>query len=461
MNRNFGEDDTICAISTPPGRSGIGIVRVSGKHALSMVSPLFRGPKPLSSVNSHTIHHGKVQDPAVNQVIDEAIFLVMKGPRSYTGEDIVEIQSHGNPYILKKIITLLLHQGARLAGPGEFTRRAFLSGRIDLTQAEAVMELISSRSASQHRWAMSQLKGRLSEKIDHLRGQLISIIAQIEAAIDFSEEDLPLSSPEALAKRIDAVRQEILALLSGYETGKKHREGFTVVIVGRPNVGKSSLLNLFLQEDRAIVTPFPGTTRDLLQETIDLDGIPITLIDTAGDREASNAIEQEGVRRGTAAQKDADIALWLLDASESLSKDDLRLADRLRGVPMIIILNKIDLPRKLRMDRLAGDLLKIPALNLSVKTGEGFEKLQESLRNRLLTFPEKELHLVGLLRHKKALEVSEIRLAQALSSIEEGLSWEFPAIDLREALGALGEITGETTVDEILDEIFNQFCIGK
>lgn len=461
MKRRSGEKDTISAISTAPGMSGIGIVRVSGNDAFPIVASLYRGKKRFSSFTSRTAHFGEVVDPGTQEVIDEAIFLVMKRPQSYTGEDVVEIQSHGNPFLLEKIVSLLLQQGARLAMPGEFTRRAFLSGRIDLAQAEAVMEIISSRSALKHQWALGQLKGHLSQKIISLKGRLISIIAQIEASIDFSDAEIPLCRPGEMKRQICEVLQDIRSLLADYEKGRQIREGFTVVIVGRPNVGKSSLLNLFLHEDRAIVTPFPGTTRDLLQETIDLNGISLRLIDTAGYHKTEHPVEQEGVRRGESAQKSGDLCLWLLDASESITEDDLELADRLRDAPKIVILNKVDLPRKLQMASIPGKLLDGSFLNLSIKTGEGFDHLQNKLRETLVGRSEREQPLIGLLRHKKSLASAALVLSRASKAIEEGLSLEFPAIDLREAVDALGEITGETTVDEILDQIFERFCIGK
>ncbi len=461
MKGRLGEHDTICAISTPPGNAGIGVIRISGKAAIPISGALFRGKGTLSEFDSHTLHHGKVIDPETQTLVDEAIFLIMKAPNSYTGENTVEIQSHGNNFLLEKIIALLLKQGARLAAPGEFTRRAFLSGKIDLAQAEAVMELIASQSETHHQWAMAQMKGQLSKKILSLQGRLLPMIAQIEASIDFSEDEIPLCSPETLSKQISAVLQSVSAMLADYSYGRQIREGYTVVIVGRPNVGKSSLLNLFLKEDRAIVTPYPGTTRDLLQETIDFGGILIKLVDTAGYREAEHPIEQEGVRRGEAAQKNADLTLWLLDASEALSKEDIKLSETLKNGPKIIVLNKSDLPRALEMDSIPGDPPEEQFLNLSARTSQGFPELRDKIKAQLITRSEKEPPAIGLLRHKKALESAKKSLVHALASVNQGLSWEFPAIDLRESLDALGEITGETTVDEILDQIFDQFCIGK
>jgi len=461
MKRRLGEQETICAIATPSGNAGIGVIRISGKEVFTIVAPLYRGRGEFTDFVSHTAHCAEVIDPSTQDIVDEAIFLVMRAPHSYTGENVVEIQSHGSTFLLEKIVSLVLKQGARLAAPGEFTRRAFLSGKMDLAQAEAVMELISSRSSTHHQWALSQLKGQLSKKIVSLQEGLVPVIAQIEASIDFSEEEIPLLSPETMSQQIAEVLQAVSAMLADYEFGRQIREGYTVVIVGRPNVGKSSLLNLFLKEDRAIVTPFPGTTRDLLQETIHLDGLSIRLIDTAGYRQTEHPIEQEGVRRGEAAQKDADLTLWLLDAGEILAKEDLKLAEVLQFSRKIIVLNKVDLPRKLEIDSIPGNPTAEHFLSLSVKTGEGFMALRNRIKAELLGCDEKEAPAIGLLRHKKALEAAEKSLEHALASVKQGLSMEFPAIDLREAVDALGEITGETTVDEILDEIFDQFCIGK
>lgn len=461
MKGDLNHADTICAISTAPGESAIGIIRVSGADAFSVVQPIFGGLGIFEEFQSHTAHYGDVVDPNTRMVVDEALFLVMKAPRSYTGEHIVEIQSHGNPFLLQKILSLLLAQGARLAMPGEFTRRAFLSGRMDLAQAEAVMEVISSQTGERHQWALSQLKGVLSKRVTPLREILLSMLAQIEASIDFSEEGLSFSSNEEMGRRAREVLDAIRNFLAQYEEGRQIRDGFTAVIVGRPNVGKSSLMNLLLQEERAIVAPVPGTTRDLLQEWASIDGLSIRIVDTAGYRETDDFIEMEGVRRGEEALKKADLVLCVLDASEPLKAEDRILIERLKGEKKIVILNKIDLTRSIDVDLIAKTFPGDPIVSLSTINHEGFSELKMTMKEILVSRSEQERPLVALLRHRNALERAAAAMERSLESIQNGASWEFTAADLREAADSIGEIVGEITTDAVLDEIFNRFCIGK
>lgn len=461
MRTGTSHDDTICAIATPLGESAIGIVRISGPEAFSLSQSLFKGRGKLSEFDSHTAHRGELFDPFEKRAVDEALFLVMKKPHSYTGEDVVEIQSHGNPFVLQKIISLLLAQGARLAMPGEFTRRAFLSGRLDLAQAEAVMEIITSQNERSHQWALGQLKGHLSDQITRLREGLRALLAQIEASIDFSEEGLTFCSSAELQEQIRSILQEIKLLLASYEEGRQIRNGFVTVIVGRPNVGKSSLMNLLLKEERAIVTPFPGTTRDILQEWTNIEGISLKLTDTAGFRQTLDPIEAEGVRRGYEVLKGGDLALWVLDASAPLQEEDIQLAENLTDRKKIVILNKADLPRKIDLSLIARTLQQTPVLSLSAATGEGLPALKTEIVQRIVPLSGGERPLVALARHRNALMQSEKSLHNAVSSLEKNLSWEFAASDLREGAEALGDIIGDTTPDAILDEIFNRFCIGK
>lgn len=461
MRRRVGEDDTICAISTAIGLAGIGVVRVSGAKAFQVVQPLFNGSGSLANAPSHAARQGQVIDPGNRRIIDEALFLVMKAPRTYTGEDVVEIQTHGNPLILEKILSLLVMQGARLAAPGEFTRRAFLSGRIDLAQAEAVMEIITAENWDHHGWALGQLKGALSKRIEHLRERLLQILSQIEASIDFSEEGITSWTHSEMSKGIGSVAGEVEGLLAGYAEGRKIRDGFTVVIIGRPNVGKSSLLNLLLEENRAIVTPHPGTTRDLLQETVQIESLPFQIIDTAGYRETNDPIEAEGVRRGEEALEKADLVLWLLDSSEEYKEEDALLSRRLKRKRKIILLNKADLPARLAMVPLRAENPDDLFLSFSTVTSEGLADLKREIKEILGRQPEKEPPLVALLRHRNVLESAAESLFRAKKAVDEKASWEFLAADLREAIDSLGEIVGETTTDEILDQIFNNFCIGK
>ncbi len=470
MNRTVGQqenhylpDDTICAIATPAGVGSIGVIRVSGQLSLAIVSKIFNGKKR-NGFTSHTVHHGEIIDPSTDHVIDEALVLFMKGPHSYTGEDVVEIQSHGNPLLLQKIVSVLLSCGARLADPGEFTRRAFLAGKMDLAQAEAVMEMISAQSHSAQAMALNQLRGKLSEKIYIVRAEIVSLLSHIEASIDFTEQGIDLCSQEEIVARIDKPYQLIGDLLSRYEEGRQIREGTSVVIIGRPNVGKSSILNRLLGEDRAIVTPIPGTTRDTLEEGFNLQGHLVKIIDTAGMRETTDSIEQEGVRRGQAELEKADIALFILDASKTMDPKDIVLGDKISGKKKIVVLNKSDLPFCMDMDAIQAQYPKDPIVSISAITGHGFDDLKNKLVS-LMIAEEKEPPMVALMRHKHALERAESAMKRALQfakeNVEENPAVEFMASDLREALDALGEIVGETTTDEILDQIFNQFCIGK
>ena len=471
-------EDTIAAIATPAGMSAVGIVRISGNRAFEIAQPLFGGRGKLSEFPSHTLHYGRVLDPAcqngasTNVTIDEALFLVMRHPRSYTGEDMVEIQSHGNAYTLQKILALLMREGARLARPGEFTRRAFLSGRIDLAQAEAVMEVIAAQNETHRLWALDQLRGTLSNTLHALRNPLTALLADVEAAIDFSEEGLSLRTTQQVQDRLKQIHTEVQALLASYETGRKIRDGSTVVIAGRPNVGKSCLMNRLLGENRAIVTPYPGTTRDLLQEWVRWDDLSLRIVDTAGCRKTEDPIEQEGVRRGQEALEHADLILWVMDATQPMDEEDrvwiLRIRKKIEGVArMLVVFNKSDLPYQTPSP--AAFPFPCPALYLSAQTGEGIEQLCQAIRAQTAVVQEKERPLVALLRHRDALARADQALNQAEMTIlpflssqpQEGLPWECLAADLRVALDALDEIVGEITTDDILDQIFSRFCIGK
>ncbi len=472
MNRYSGQEETICAIATPIGIGSIGVIRVSGGEAVSIVQRVFRGTAELKGFKSHTLHHGIIIDPATAQPVDEALLVIMKGPRSYTGEDVVEIQSHGNPHLLQKTLSLLIASGARLATAGEFTRRGFLAGRIDLSQAEAVMELIAAQSNAAQEMALSQLRGNLSHRIDSIRKEVLSVLTQIEASIDFIEQGIPLCSHEEIVNKVEQTVQSVEHLLATYEEGRQIREGITVVITGRSNVGKSSVMNRLLGEERAIVTPIPGTTRDTLSEWLNLSGHLILLMDTAGVRPTNDPIELEGVRRGNAALKKGEIALLVLDSSQPFTSEDMALMDRIECKKRIVVLNKSDLP--LEADRMSFHTRypSDPIIYCSAKTGEGFSELKNEIVTLLFaprgttpkTSPvagEPERPLVALLRHKHALDRASHALKRGLQSAKENASVEFIAADLRYGLDALGEIVGETTTDEILDQIFNQFCIGK
>lgn len=457
----YNLDDTIAAISTPPGEGGIGIVRVSGGDSINVVGRIFRAKsgKNMREFPSHSIHYGWIIDPSDGNPVDEVLLTVMRAPKTYTREDVVEINCHGGMLPLRKILSLLLGCGVRLAGPGEFTFRAFMNGRIDLAQAEAVMDLIRAKTERSGKIAALQLKGGLSDRVTSLRDGVLEVLAIIEAYIDFPEEDLEGALTDDLLKRITRERESLQRLADSYEEGRLFREGISIAIVGRPNVGKSSLLNALLKEDRAIVTEVPGTTRDLIEEPLSLNGIPLRVIDTAGIRKADDLAEKEGVSRSIRALEGADMVLGVFDLSEPLREEDRQVIERLKGRNTVIVLNKMDLEQKLSEKEFQhlGEVVKI-----SAKTGEGLESLKKRIEGIAIGEGRfSEGVLVTNLRHKKALDIAVERLRGFEEKLKEGAPLEILAIELREAVDSLGEVVGEVTTDDLLEKIFNRFCIGK
>ena len=454
------EQDTICAVSTPPGEGGIGIIRVSGKDAITISSQVFkpRSDKTLGSAVSHTILYGHVLDQGTCETVDEALVSVMRAPATYTREDVVEINCHGGMMPLWRTMALLIAAGARQAEPGEFTRRAFLNGRIDLVQAEAVMDIIHAKTELSHRAANDQLLGGLSSEIATLRDGMISLIASVEAGLDFPEEDIETGIGQTLVDEVSNLIGRIDDLLSSTTFGRILRDGFATAIVGRPNVGKSSLLNALLKQDRAIVTEIPGTTRDVLEEYLNISGVPLKILDTAGIRHSHDVVEQEGVRRSIAAIGSADIVLVILDGSQPLTNEDKRVLEEVKAKNAIAVINKCDLPRTL--ENLAWPLVHVP---LSCRTGEGLADLKRAISDQVKQgIVSQRPHAWAVnQRHKTALEQTKESLRKALDSIQGNLSPEFIALDLRGALDSLGLIIGATYTDDILERIFNDFCIGK
>ncbi len=454
------EQDTICAVSTPPGEGGIGIIRVSGKNAVAVISRVFRPRKDaqLAAAATHTLHYGHVVDHATGETVDEALVSLMRSPATYTREDVVEINCHGGMMPLSRTMDLLIAAGARLAEPGEFTKRAFLNGRIDLSQAEAVMDVIRAKTDLAHRAANELLLGGMSDEIATLRNELISVIASVEAGIDFPEEDIETESGKPLEEEVSRLCGLVEGLLSGCTYGHILRDGFAAAIVGRPNVGKSSLLNALLKQDRAIVTEVPGTTRDVLEEYLNIAGVPLRILDTAGIRHSHDLVEQEGVRRSVAAIASADIVLVVLDGSQPLMPEDRRVLMEIDGKSAIAVINKSDLPQRIEMpDRPATRVV------LSCRTGSGLDELRRAIAGLVKqgTLPPHEHAWAVNRRHATALEQARDGLHKALDSIKSGLSPEFIAIDLRCALDSIGLIIGATYTEDILERIFNDFCIGK
>jgi len=458
--------DTIAAISTPLGVGGIGIVRLSGPQARQVFEKIFRRRGADGPLLSHHFYLGEVlhpQGPASGGVIDEVLAVFMEKPRTYTREDVVEIQAHSGILILQEILNAVLQSGARLAEPGEFTKRAFLNGRIDLTQAEAVIDLIQSRTRKSLGMANLQRQGRLGTEVRQVRDRLLDLLAQMEASIDFPEDEVPELSGENIRLQLQGALERLNSLLQTYEEGKVYREGVSAVIVGRPNVGKSSLLNALLREDRAIVTPVPGTTRDVIEEGVNVRGIFLKLMDTAGLHQTKDAVEGEGVRRTWDRLAQADLVIWVVDGSEPLTPDDLDILTEVRDKRTVVAINKNDLPLRVNLQDLAGQIPRVPLIPVSALHHRRIGHLEDAIRDRVLngTSESSSEILLSNLRHKHALERAREGLERAMEASRLKLSVEFLSVDLGTALQALGEVVGETTSEDLLERIFSQFCIGK
>jgi len=447
-------EDTIVAIATPNGVGAILIIRISGNKAIPVAGSIFKGKSHITDARSHTVHYGKIIDSQDN-LIDDVLLTVFKAPNSYTGEDVVEISCHGNPLIGQKIIDTLLKRDLRIAEPGEFTRRAFLNSKIDLAQAEAVMDVVSSRSEASLKGARNQLDGLLSANVTGLRNSLLEILSIIELELDFADEELEFMKREDLTKKITAIIEKIESLLDTYVFGRVIRDGVNVAIVGKPNVGKSSLLNYLLKESRAIVSEIPGTTRDVIREEISVDGILFKLHDTAGIRSSENLIEIEGIRRSNDAVKNADLVLLISDIEQGFSEDLFEELKLLTNQARIIsVTNKIDL---------VSDISANKGICISALTGSGIPILLKELKRLALgsaNYSEKSA-LVSNIRHFHCLLSAKDALSNARQSISQKYSGELVAIDLRNAADFLGEIIGEVTSEDVLNNIFSKFCIGK
>jgi tRNA modification GTPase len=456
------QHDTIAAIATPPGEGGIAIVRISGVDAESIAARIFVRPLGKNGrLKSYTLYHGRIRDPQSERVLDEVLLTIMRKPRSYTGEDTVEIHCHGGAVVVRQILALALTQGARQAEAGEFTKRAFLNGRVDLIQAEAVLDLIRARTEKSAGFALEQAGGALSKWVVELREDLLNILVQVEAAIDFPEEEIELLQRQELIGAIAALCRNISYISGTYDWGKLFREGARVCICGRPNVGKSSLLNALLGEERVIVTSVAGTTRDVIEESISLDGLPAILWDTAGIRESDDPIERIGVQLSRQYVDKADAVLVVLDGSQQLSAEDRALLADLAPKKMIIAINKSDLPSQLASQELARFSVSKCICPVSAMTGEGVSELKQCLRDLLLGADLEAPLVITNSRHRSALDRGVISLARAATSLSEGYAPEFVAMDLNDARIALEEITGIIQNDDILEYIFINFCIGK
>ena len=454
IKKNKFAEDTIAAVATPPGIGAISIIRISGSEAIKFVDSVFFGNIQLVKVKSHTVNYGKIIDDNGN-LIDDVLVSVFRNPHSYTGEDSIEISTHGNPLISQKILELLLKKGIRIAEPGEFTKRAFLNNKMDLTQAESVVDIINSRTEASLRGARNQLNGILSKKVGELRNLLINASSFVELELDFAEEDVEFIDKKDLLEKIKKIKSEIDELLNTYSFGRVIRDGVNVAIVGIPNVGKSSLLNYILKESRAIVSHIPGTTRDVIREDVTIDGILFRLYDTAGIRLSEDEIEKEGVLRSRKVVKDADIVLFINDTEQNFSYDLLKEINNLTSQDKLIsIINKIDVPH---------ETLEHADVYISALTGEGIEDLFIKIKEKLKgnsNYSEKSA-IVSNIRHYQCLREAKKSLVNSEISINEGLTGEYISVDLRNAENSLGEIIGEVTSDDILNNIFMKFCIGK
>jgi tRNA modification GTPase len=457
-------DDTIAAIATPAGMGGIGIIKMSGPRSAAITERIFQPRRAAFPLASHRLYYGEIVDPHTHQILDEVLVSFMARPLSYTREDVIEINCHGGYQVLQEILSLVISAGARLAEPGEFTRRAFLNGRIDLAQAEAVIDLIEAQSAAAARQAAQQLTGTLSREINRLRDELLLVLSALDASIEFPEEDIDLPSPAELLAQTGDLISHLAALMRTFDRGRLVREGACTVIAGKPNVGKSTLFNRLLNEERAIVTPYPGTTRDCIEESLVIKGIPLRLVDTAGLRDASDHIEEAGVRIANRRLDQADITVLVIDGSAGLDGQDEALLNRLREKKVIVACNKADLPGTISLEAIRAFLPESPVVTVSALLGTGIEALKEAVAATLLengTSLSSHAVIITTLRHARALEKAMEALEQAQQGLRDKIPPEFVAADLQFAAQHLGEITGTSSPDEVLDGIFSRFCIGK
>ena len=455
-------EDTIAAVSTAFGEGGIGIVRLSGPDALSVLKTLWDGD---FCGEDRRLTLGAILDPETGQKVDEVLAVYMKAPKTYTREDVVEIHCHGSVVSLRKILSLCLTHGARLAEQGEFTKRAFLNGRLDLSQAEAVMDLISAKTDESLKVAVDQLSGRLSEAVQRLRAELLTILVEVGVNMDYPDEDIEEIVTEALIRDLTEVKRSAEALRDSASVGKVFREGLHVAIVGVPNVGKSSLLNALMGEDRAIVTDIPGTTRDEITEYIDVDGIPLRLVDTAGIRETDDTIEKIGIERSQANAARADLVLWVVDGSRPLAEEDRSLAGSLLRQKVLVLLNKQDLGTAVAEEEIRKLLPEAVCLKTSLKEGmlADISSVTAAIREMVLTgaVQQEDSVVVTNARHEALLAGSCEQLSDAIKTLSAGEALDIAEIDIRAAYETLGEILGETFKDDIIDEIFARFCLGK
>ena len=457
--------DTIVAIATAPGEAGIGIVRISGDKAIEIADKIFKGNKieKLSQNIERRLVYGNIVDTSNGKKIDEVLTVYMKSPNTYTKEDVVEIDCHGGVIAVRKILDMVIQNGARMAERGEFTKRAFLNGRLDLSQAEAVMDLISAKTDKSYEISLNQLEGGLSKEVSDIIKELMSMMAHIQVTIDFPEHDDEEITFEELKKSGNEILIRIDKLLDTVYTGKIFREGLKTVILGKPNVGKSSLMNSILRENKAIVTEIPGTTRDVIEEYVNIKGIPLKIIDTAGIRETDDVVEKIGVERAREVLEQADLVIAVFDASRELSEEDLNIIENIKDKKAIILVNKSDLPSVLSETQIAEQLSDKTIIRTSMTQKLGIDKLEETLKDMFFTgeVTISDNIIVTNVRHRDALTKAKANLKDALESIEMGMTLDCIDVDIKDCWTNLGEINGDTVSEDIVDKIFSDFCIGK
>ncbi len=459
-------DDTIAAIATPRGEGGIGIIRISGPLAIQIASHIFHPSQAVSAdkLPTHTLTHGHIIDTtSSNEIIDEVLLGIMRAPKSYTTEDIVELNCHGGIATLTNVLDLVVKTGARLAEPGEFTKRAFLNGRLDLTQAESVAELISAKTELSRKIAIDALAGKLSKRVNQLSDKLATLLAEVEASIDFPDEDFDFMHTDIQLQNAHTIQRDIEHLVKTASEGQLIKDGVNVAILGKPNVGKSSLFNALVETSRAIVTDIPGTTRDTIHETINIDGLMINLIDTAGLRQTDNIVEQQGVEKSRDVLRKAEFLLLMFNASQTMNDADIELLQIANSHHAILILNKIDLPIHLPPHILKEHSPKTRIIQTAITEGKGIDTLKTAIRDEFLSgeITLGESPIVTNTRHYNALRRSHEALNDVITSLENEMPPDLVSVDIRISLDALGDIVGKTTTEDILDRIFSQFCVGK
>lgn len=456
--------DTITSISTPMGEGAIGIVRLSGPQAIEIGDILYKGKKKLSEVETHTINYGHIIDPETDETVEEVMVSVLRAPKTFTREDIIEINCHGGILTINRILELTMTYGARMAEPGEYTKRAFLNGRIDLSQAEAVMDFIRSKTDRASKVAMNQIEGRLSDLIKKQRQSILEILAQVEVNIDYPEyDDVEDATTDFLLEQSKRIKEEINRLLETGAQGKIMREGLSTVIVGRPNVGKSSMLNNLIQDNKAIVTEVAGTTRDVLEEYVNVRGVPLRLVDTAGIRDTEDIVEKIGVERSRKALSEADLILFVLNNNEPLTEDDQTLFEVIKNEDVIVIINKTDLEQRLDVSELREMIGDMPLIQTSMLKQEGIDELEIQIKDLFFggEVQNKDMTYVSNSRHISLLKQARQSIQDAIDAAESGIPMDMVQIDLTRTWEILGEIIGESASDELIDQLFSQFCLGK